>query len=66
MSAEVKPVSLDKAEAIRAEFKDLLARTNKDHPQAQDVVALSDLLNGNKSLELWREVMSAAHMLSAR
>ena len=60
MSAEVKSGSLDKAEAIRAEFKDLLARTNKDHPRGEDVKALSDLLNGNKSLELWRDVLSAA------
>ncbi len=60
MSEEVKSASLEKAEAIRAEFKDLLARTNKDHPRAQDVKALSDLLNGNKSLELWRDVLSAA------
>ena len=51
MSAGIKSESLEKAEAIRAEFKDLLARTNKDHPQAGDVKALSDLLNGNKSLE---------------
>ena len=59
MSEEVRSSSLEKAEAIRAEFKDLLART-KDHPRAEDIKALSDLLNGNKSLELWRDVLSAA------
>ncbi|HET8670083.1 MAG TPA: hypothetical protein VFM05_05485 [Candidatus Saccharimonadales bacterium] len=38
----------------------MLVRTNKDHPRAEDIKALSDLLNGNKSLELWRDVLSAA------
>ncbi|MBA3355094.1 MAG: hypothetical protein H0U18_03980 [Pyrinomonadaceae bacterium] len=48
-----------KAEQIRAKFRQLLDRTNKEHPRPQDVKALSDLLNGNKSLELWRTVYSA-------
>lgn len=37
----------------------LLDRTNKEHPRPQDVKDLSDLLNGNNSLELWRTVYSA-------
>lgn len=40
----------------------LLAKTNKEHPAPSDVKALSDLLNGNASLELWRSVASAGHM----
>ena len=34
--------------------------TNKGNPQPKDVAALAELLNGNKSLELWRGVLSAA------
>jgi len=59
-SAIETPASPARAEQIRAKFKQLLDRTNKEHPKAQDVKALSDLLNGNKSLELWRTVYSAA------
>lgn len=54
---------LDKeAEKIRAKFSALLSKTNKQHPRSQDVKALSDLLNGSKSLELWRTVASAGYM----
>jgi hypothetical protein len=49
-----------KAKKIHDKFKELLDRTNKEHPRPQDVRALANLLNGHKSLELWREVFSAA------
>ena len=48
-------ISLENADQIRARFKELLTRTNKEHPRAEDVKALSDLLGGNKSLELSRD-----------
>jgi len=47
----------DKAKKIRLRFSELLAKTNQEHPRSQDVKALSDLLNGNQSLELWRTVL---------
>jgi hypothetical protein len=52
--------SPDEAEQIRAKFKQLLDKTNKEHPRPQDVTALADLLGGHKGLELWRDVFSAA------
>lgn len=52
----------DKAKKIRLRFSELIAKTNQEHPRSQDVKALSDLLNGNQSLELWRTVASVGHM----
>lgn len=49
-----------KAEQIRASFKQLLDKTNKENPSAKDLKGLADLLNGQKGLELWRDVFSAA------
>ena len=33
----------------------------QEHPAPSDVKALSDLLSGNASLELWRSIASAGH-----
>lgn len=52
----------DESQNIRLKFDELLAKTNKEHPALSDVKALSDLLNGNAGLELWRSVASAGHM----
>jgi hypothetical protein len=61
MSAAIEATKPDaKAEQIRAKFKQLLDKTNKEHPSAKDVKGLADLLNGHKGLELWRDVLSAA------
>jgi len=49
-----------KIEETRAKFRTLLDKTNKGNPRPEDVAALAELLNGNKSLELWRDVLSAA------
>lgn len=49
-----------KADEIRLKFRDLLEKTNKDHPRSQDVAALAALLNGNQGLQLRRDVLSAA------
>jgi len=64
MSTLSKPLvkQTKEAEHIRARFSDLLEKTNKDHPRPADIKALSDLLNGHKSLELWRGVASAGYM----
>jgi hypothetical protein len=51
-----------RAEKIRAKFVDLLSKTNKERPSAEHVKAFSDLLYGNKSLELWRDVASAGQL----
>ena len=52
--------TIAKAVLIRVKFRTLLDKTNKGNPHPQDVAALAELLNGNRSLELWREVLSAA------
>lgn len=62
MAEQIDAVSPETAEHIRAKFTDLLAKTNKENPSAQHVKAFSDLLYGNKSLELWREVASAGQL----
>ena len=51
-----------KADQIRTKFQALLDKTNKENPRPQDVKALSDLLTGNKSLELWRGIASAGYL----
>ncbi len=43
-----------KAEQVRAKFRVLLAKTNKENPRPRDVKDLSDLLSDNRRLELWR------------
>lgn len=50
------------AEKIRTRFQALLDKTNKENPRSRDVKALSELLTGNKSLELWRSVASAGYL----
>jgi hypothetical protein len=62
MLASVEGPITAKAEQIRTKFQDLLDRTNKENPRPQDVKALSDLLVGNKSLELWRGIASAGYL----
>jgi len=60
MSEAVEESIAAKTEQTRAKFRELLDKTNKGNPQPKDVAALAELLNGNKSLELWRDVLSAA------
>lgn len=55
-----------KAEQIRAQFQALLDKTNKENPRPHDIKALSDLLVGKKSLELWRGVASAGYLAELR
>jgi hypothetical protein len=61
MLATVEEPIAARAEQIRTRFQDLLGKT-KESPRSQDVKALSDLLVGNKSLELWRGVASAGYL----
>jgi hypothetical protein len=56
-----KPINA-KAEQIRTKFQTLLDKTNKENPRPQDVKALSDLLVGEKRLELRRGVASAGYL----
>jgi hypothetical protein len=51
-----------KAEQVRARFQAVLDKTNKENPRPQDVKALTSLLAGNRSLELWRDVASAGYL----
>src|SRR5688572_31298621 len=62
MSVDFEKVLTDKAEQTRIEFRALLDKTNKENPLPRDVKALSDLLSGNRKLELWRDVLSAGHL----
>ena len=51
-----------KPDQLRKKFSQLLERTNKEHPRAQDVKALAEMLYGHKSLELWRSVASVGQL----
>jgi hypothetical protein len=51
-----------KAEQVRAKFRALLDKTNKENPRPQDVQALSELLSNNRGLELWRDIKSAGYL----
>jgi hypothetical protein len=62
MSANLEKVIRQKAEQTRTKFRSLLDKTNKENPQPKDVKALADLLSGNRSLELWRDVLSAGYL----
>jgi hypothetical protein len=62
VSVDFEKVITDKAEETRTKFRALLDKTNKEHPNPKDVKALSDLLSGNRKLELWRDVVSAGHL----
>jgi len=42
---------------IRLTFHELLAKTNKERPKPADIKALTNLLNENKELQLWRAVV---------
>ena len=54
-----------KVQELRVKFRELLEKTNKDHPRPQDVAALADLLNSNQGLQIWRDVLRPHNMLSA-
>jgi hypothetical protein len=56
-----KPINA-KAEQIRDKFQALLDKTNKENPRPQDVKALSKLLVGERSLELWRGIAGAGYL----
>ena len=58
MSEAVEDPIAHNAEQIRVKFRTLLDKTNKGDPHPEDVAALAELLHGNKSLELWRDVLS--------
>lgn len=62
MLATIEGPITAKAEQILTKFQALLDKTNKENPKPKDVKALSDLLAGNKSLELWRSVASAGYL----
>ena len=62
IAVNVEKVITDKAEETRKTFRALLDKTNKEHPNPKDVKALSDLLSGNRKLELWRDIASATYL----
>ena len=59
---EVEGPITAKGEQVRAKFRALLDKTNKENPHPKDVKALSDLLSDNRRLELWRDIVSAGYL----
>lgn len=51
-----------KAEQVRAKFRALPGKTNKEDPHPKDLTALSDLLSDNRMLEPWRDVARAGYL----
>jgi hypothetical protein len=45
------------ADKIRERFRSHLTKANKERPRESDIQALRDLLNGNKEMKLWAEVV---------
>lgn len=66
MGVDIEKVISDKSEEILTQFRALLDKTNKEHPNPKDLRALSDMLSGNRKLELWRDVLSAGHLAEIR
>lgn len=62
MVVDIEKVITEKAEQTRTQFRALLDKTNKEHPQPKDVKALAELLSDNRKLELWRDVKSAGYL----
>ena len=62
MPVDIEKIITEKAEETRKKFRALLDKTNKEHPNPKDLKALSELLCGNRKLELWRDVVSAGHL----
>lgn len=62
MLARIEKPITDRAEQIRTKFQALIDKTNKENPRPQDVKTLSDLLVGEKYLELWRGIASAGYL----
>jgi hypothetical protein len=62
MAVNIEKVITVRAEETRKTFRALLDKTNKEHPNPKDLKALSDMLSGNKNLELWRDVASAGYL----
>jgi len=53
-------------ETIRQEFHDLLMKANKDRPKPTDLQALTNLLNDNKGMELWKVVIGMGELAESQ
>ena len=53
-------------ETIRQEFHDLLMKANKDRPKPTDLQALTNLLNDNKGMGLWKAVIGMGELAESQ
>jgi len=53
-------------EALRQEFHNLLMRANKERPKPTDLQALTNLLNDNKEMELWKAVIGMGKLAESQ
>jgi hypothetical protein len=53
-------------ETIRQEFHNLLMRANKERPKPTDLQALTNLLNDNKEMELWKAVIGMGELAESQ
>ncbi len=65
MNALAEDVSQD-ADKIRQQFRILLTTANKERPKPSDLQALTNLLNENKEIELWRAVVGMGELAESQ
>ena len=53
-------------ETIRQKFHDVLMRGNKERPKSTDLQALTNLLNDNKGMELWKAVIGMGELAESQ
>lgn len=54
------------ADKIRQQFRNLLTKANKERPKPTDLQALTNLLNENKGMELWKAVIGMGELAESQ
>jgi len=65
MNALAEDISHD-ADKIRQQFRILLTNANKERPKPSDLQALTNLLNENKEMELWKAVVGMGELAESQ
>jgi len=54
------------AKKIKQQFHNLLTKANKERPRPTDLQALTQILNENKELELWKAVVGMGELAESQ
>jgi hypothetical protein len=66
MNAVTKNPVSGHAEKIRQKFHDVLMKANKERPKSTDLQALTNLLDDNKEMELWKAVIGMGELAESQ